>query len=150
MERLGGAFPGLLLTPRGEQSIQDGKYNQPYHAVCYGYIAEQMSGGSRVIGYTRRFSVYAPDADALPLAKRVARELLLLFGENRERLHYEPPHDVPTMDVWLTAQVGPGLLADVGGEQFKNQIYLYSITSDRKPLEWAREVAHEYGHYALP
>jgi hypothetical protein len=149
-ETIDGAFPGLLVVPRGDQLDKDDKYSQPYHAVCCGYIAERASGSNKVIGYARRFYVHAPDADALPLAKRVARELLLLLAENRERLRYDPPRDNPTVDVWLTRQNGQGLSADVGGEQFKNKIYIYGITSDRRPIEWMREVAHEYGHYALP
>jgi len=104
-EVIGGAFPGLLLTPRGAQDDRDGKYSQPYHAACCVYLA-QTYGGGKISGYARRFVVHVPEADALPLAKRVARMLLLLLGENRERLHVDHPRDVPTVDVWLTRQNG--------------------------------------------
>lgn len=48
------------------------------------------------------------------------------------------------VDVWLTRT------GDAGGEQFRTNLYLYDITSERTPIEWARELAHEYGHYLLP
>jgi hypothetical protein len=29
-------------------------------------------------------------------------------------------------------------------------IYIYDLQAERAPLEWARELAHEYGHFLLP
>jgi hypothetical protein len=143
-------FPGLLLTPSAPLRSADGKYGQPYRAVCYGYAALPRPGTEKTPLYVRRFAVYAPDSEFLPLAKRVARLLLLLHGLNRERLGFDHPPDMPVVQVWLTRQAGAGLDAGVGGEQFKNQIYLYDVTAARRPIEWARETAHEYGHFALP
>ena len=147
-EWINGPFPGLLVVPAGAAEDTDEKNHQPYHAVCAGYAAE--TAGGAVVRYTRRFLVHAPDADSIPLAKRTAKLLLLLHGENRERLGYEHPKNTPCLDVWLSRQAGAGLDADIGGEQFGSQIYLYSIFTERAPIEWAREIAHEYGHYALP
>ncbi|HLV79355.1 MAG TPA: hypothetical protein VKT32_03705 [Chthonomonadaceae bacterium] len=152
-EDLSGRFAGLLFVPRGALDVTEDKYGQPFHAACYAYVAERAPGSEvsgPVAGYDLRFAVYAPDADSLPLAKRVSRLLVLLIGEARARLRYNPPSDMPVVSVWLTRQAGQGLSADVGGEQFKDQIYLYDIYSARKPIEWAREVAHEYGHFSLP
>lgn len=148
-EAIGGVFPGLLLLPRGLRNSAD-EEKRAYHAACYGYMAERRTGGETITGYSRRFIVHAPEADALPLARKVARLLLLCLGENRERLKSDHPTNLPTMDVWLTQQAGSGLSPDIGGKQARNQIYLYALTADRSPIEWAREVAHEYGHYALP
>lgn len=145
-----GAFPGLLLVPQGTRNSVDGKYNQPYHAACYIYAAQHAAGQDAIIGYARRFIVHVPEADNLPLAQRVARLLLLIYGENSTRMHYDHPTDLATVDVWLTRSAGAGLSPDVGGEQTKNQIYIYDLAAERKPIEWAREVAHEYGHFALP
>ena len=147
-EAIGGPFPGLLLVPSEGGDDSDAKNHQPYHAVCAVYAAESANGA--LFRYTRRFLVHAPDAASLPLAKRTAKLLLLLHGENRERLGYEHPKITPTVDVWLSGQTGAGLDADIGGEQFGSQIYLYSIFTERSSIEWAREIAHEYGHFALP
>jgi hypothetical protein len=148
-ETLDAPFPGVLVTPPGSRDNHDEKYKQPYHAVCYVYAAERATGSRAITDYARRFVVFAPDADALPTAKRVARLLLLLWGENHaHRRGYDHPGG-ETVFVWLSRQVGAGLSPDVGGEQFKDHIYLYNIYAERRPIEWAREVAHEYGHYAL-
>jgi hypothetical protein len=149
-ENVGGPFPGLLLVPHGEQKELDSKYSQPFHAACYVYIVERATGDGAATGYAQRFIVHVPDAETLPLAKRVARMLLLLFGEDRARLGFDHPISDPTVQVWLTNQSGRGNAADAGGEQIKSDIYIYSITAERPPIEWAREIAHEYGHYALP
>ncbi|HZT40622.1 MAG TPA: hypothetical protein VFA07_00465 [Chthonomonadaceae bacterium] len=151
-EELDGRFAGLLFVPRGDFNLTDDKYGQPFHAVCYAYTAERAVGSADngpIAGYDLRFAVYAPDADSLALAKRVSRLLLLLLGEARARLRYDHPSDISVVSVWLTRQTEQGLSADVGGEQLKDQIYLYNIYSERKPIEWAREVAHEYGHFSL-
>lgn len=143
--------PGLLLVPHSEQSASDEKYKQRYHLTCYVYIGEMSAASATGLpnSYQRRFAIHAPEAETLPLAKRVARLLLLLYGLNHERLHYDHAFH-QTVDVWLSAQKAASSAVDVGGEQFTNQIYLYNILSERRPIEWTREVAHEYGHYALP
>jgi hypothetical protein len=149
-EPVSGLFPGLLVEPKGEQLDLDEKYRQPFHATCAVYMAERTLGSGAPTGYALRFVVHAPDAEALPLAKRVAHLLLLLLGENRTRLNFDHPISDPIVNVWLTRQGGQGTSADAGGEQIRSNIYLYSIYTERRPIEWAREVAHEYGHYALP
>ncbi len=149
-ELVAGPFTGAMVIPRGVRDSKDEKYGQPYHATCYVYAGELSRGNEAVRDYLRRFIIHVPEADGLPLARRVGRMLLLCYGENHTRLRFDHPHDEPTVDVWLTQKVGAGLSADTGGEEFANQIYLYDISSDRKPIEWAREIAHEYGHYALP
>ena len=147
-EIFGEPYPGLILTLKEAAADMDGKYNQPYHAVCAVYAAEQ--NGGKTTGYARRFLVHAPDAASLPLARRTAKLLLLLYGANHERLHFDHARTAPTLDVWLSRQEGAGLGDDIGGEQFGNQIYIYRIFTERAPAEWAREIAHEYGHYAVP
>ena len=147
-EMLAAPYPGLLFVPGEAAGDSDGKYHQPYHTVCAAYSAEKLDGA--IVRYVLRFLVHAPDADSAPLAQRTARFLMLLHGENGERLRLEHPRATPFVEVWLSGQAGAGLEADIGGEQFRNQIYLYRIFTERSPAEWAREVAHEYGHFALP
>jgi hypothetical protein len=147
-ERVDAPFPGLIITPKEPRPVSDEKYNQRYGAWCVVYVEEKAGGQTQ--SWVRRFVVYAPDAQALPLARRVAKTLLLLQTLTRERLKTDHNRSQPTVHVWLTHTPGAGLSPDVGGEQFQNQIYLYDIYAERKPIEWLREIAHEYGHYALP
>ncbi|HLK61664.1 MAG TPA: hypothetical protein VKU00_34275 [Chthonomonadaceae bacterium] len=149
-ETISGPFPGILVTPHKDLNVQDSKYAQPYHSVCTVYVTQRSSKSDTIHGYGRRFQVFVPDRASLPLAKRVARLLLLLWGENHEHLRFDHTADFPTINVWLTREIASGLSPDTGGEQFEHEIYLYAIFRDRSPTEWAREIAHEYGHYALP
>ena len=150
IETVTGVYPGLLLIPHQTANVIDEKYSQTYHAVCYVYPGDSpTTAGAATTEYLRRFAVHAPDADALPLAKRAAKMLLLVYGINHERLRYDHAFS-QTVDVWLTRQNAPNDTGDIGGEQFRNQIYIYNLYSERRPIEWIREIAHEYGHYALP
>ena len=150
-ETITAPTPGLLLIPRGEQTDTDEKYAKRYHLTCYGYVGELagVDASGQPTSYQRRFAVHAAERDALPLVKRTARMLLLLYGMNFNRLHYDHAFH-QTVDVWLSGQAASAASADVGGEQLKNQIYIYNIFAERRPIEWTREIAHEYGHYALP
>lgn len=148
-EMLDGLFPGLLLTVRSHDPLFDPRYQQPYRATCSAYIARRPSGGDSAANYSRRFEVHVPDSEALPTAKRVVRLLLLLQGEMQSHLRTDHPARYQTVSVWLTRRVERGLSPDTGGEQFKDQIYIYNLFADRRAVEWGREVAHEYGHFAL-
>ncbi len=149
-EVIDGAFPGLLVIPHVASNYRDEKYNRPYHLACHVYAALPSRAGSTEPSYGRRFLVCAMDEASMALTKQVSKLLLLLYEERRDRIHDDHPENQPTVNVWLTEKVEPGLSPDTGGEQFQNQIYIYNIHRDRPPIEWAREIAHEYGHYALP
>ena len=149
-EVIEGAFPGMLLVPKSTPTYRDEKYQRRYRLACHVYAASPSRTGDSEPVYRRRFLVCAPDQDALPFTKQVARLLLLLYGERHDRIRDDHPENLPTVNVWLTDRVEPGLSPDTGGEQFQNQIYLYNIHRERSEIEWAREIAHEYGHYALP
>ena len=149
-EVIEGAFPGLLLIPNLKPNYRDEKYQRPYHLAVHVYAAFPARTGDTEPVYRRRFLVCAANEDALPFVKQVAKLLLVLYGERHERIHDDHSVNLPTVNVWLTERVEPGLSPDTGGEQFQNQIYLYDIHRERSDIEWAREIAHEYGHYALP
>jgi len=140
----------FLLLPRGPQDNPDGKYHQPYHAVCHAYVQDPDSRGNVAAGYSQRFIIYGAAQESKPEMVRAARLLLMLWDEERVRMHHDHTPDEPTVHVWLCEQPGAGLSPDTGGEQFKSEIYVYDVLRGRRPIEWAREVAHEYGHYALP
>jgi hypothetical protein len=149
-ETIGTPYPGLLVIPPGKRHTPDATYGGMYDATCAVYMGEHAAGSATIESYERRFIVHVPTAESLPLAKQVGRMLLLLLGEAREHLHLDNPHAHPTIDVWLTARPRAGGGSDIGGEQRDNQIWIFDIASDRTPVEWAREVSHEYGHFILP
>ena len=145
-----GPTRAILLIPRGVRNNSDEKYHQSFHVACHCYVSNQLITAGAEPGFTQRFLVYAADMDGKQLMLRVSRLLILLWGQEHKRLHHDHTPDSPTIQVWLSPRKGVGLSPDIAGEQFKNQIYLYDVATERRAIEWLREVAHEYGHYAIP
>ncbi len=137
----------IIVIPQSPQAYIDSRDGQVYHTVCYGYAGNQDSQDHGAIRYTRRFAVYAPHADDLPIARRAARLLVLIYSEVHTRLKFDHPFG-QALFVFLNPNSYQN--ADAGGEQFRDRVYIFSIYSHRSPIEWMREIAHEYGHYILP
>ncbi len=144
---LTGQFPGLIYTPRNIMPVLETEYQQSFKVATGVYVAEKA--GDDIIRYARRFIIYTPNNELLPTTKRVARACQLLHALYKAHLQRDHPRTEPTVEVWLMQQ-GGGVSAEKAGRQFKNQIYLFNILTDRTPTEWLREIAHEYGHYILP
>jgi len=126
---------------------QDPRELRRYNRVSYGYAADPESKQLHL-----RFIVYYPSAglarpvvDHTPLAHRVMRSLLRLHCYATAYLgDVAPVPDDDVVHVWLADRGSPG------AEQMQSNILLYDIAQDREPVEWLREVAHEYGHQVLP
>lgn len=133
----------VILTPRlSEQSLSrsDPKHGWQFTVACYGYFRNEYLSQPEL-----RFRVYAQQVDDLPRAQKVCR-LLLRLGQlawHRLRLQVNLQGE-RVLNVWLCRQGNPG------GEQWRNNLYIYSIQSIQHPIEWLREVAHEFSHALLP
>jgi hypothetical protein len=128
----------VVPTTDASHTATDPRDGLAYHGVCYAEIAENGL-------FMRRFAVHVPERQLLPLAQRVGRFMALLwsaanrrFGTLSRRLRQQ------VVEVWLSRS------GEAGGEQFRNHLYLYDVLGERSGIEWARELAHEYGHYLLP
>lgn len=125
----------------------------------YGYPPNQPKDKQ---GYQMRVAVYSQEHkledDRAPM---VARMLMRLWAFNYHhlRLDHSAQYNGGIVDVYLCFGGKPG------GEQLfsvdyqfqknpdlahVNTIYFYDLKSFTKPIEMAREVAHEYGHATLP
>jgi hypothetical protein len=126
---------------------QDPRGRGRYNRVCYGYGADPE--GQQL---HREFNVHFPSAglaqpvvDHTPLAHRVVSCLLRLSCYMSAYLGGPmAPGADEVVQVWLADRGEPG------GEQMQGNIVLYDVDEDREPIEWLREVAHEYGHQVLP
>lgn len=115
--------------------------------------------------FTPRFRVFREDFEGKPeedFSVGVARFMLRLLEINRTRLRLD--HSVGgslrTVDVYLCNEGDPGALQRFtvdkddklpGGSAAKvNTIHVYDADGLTNRLEWARELAHEYGHATLP
>ena len=102
------------------------------------YVSDQAA-------YHLRFIVHFQSPEHRPFAERAGRFLGVLWGlANRRfagavsRLREAP------ISVWMTREGAPG------AEQHAANLFIYNVLSSRSGIEWARELAHEYGHYVLP
>lgn len=136
--------PTSITTALGQMKCfisSEGVYN-PHDQQTY-HLLLQVAPTNR----STRFKVYTTSSSEKQLATNVACFFLLLYREVSQHLHFDHPAE-QTLSVWLSPSRFTN--ADVGGEQFRNQIYIYDIYAARSPFEWCRELAHEYGHYILP
>lgn len=137
-EAIRGPLDGLIVVPRRSSAVKDPRDRAEFSSSVHVYLSDN---GALV----RRFIVHAPDRDGAPLARRCGRMLAWLwtaaharFGSTARGLFGAPVH------AWMTRS------GEAGGEQFRNNLYFYRLFEPRTGLEWAREIAHEYGHYLLP
>ncbi len=86
---------------------------------------------------------YASGSDA-PLAGRIAGLLALAHQILVQKTGREAANGTAPFDVWLCTG------GQTGGEQWRSNLYLYSLQTPRSSIEWVREVVHEYSHLALP
>lgn len=95
--------------------------------------------------YDARIAVHWQDPGQTELAQHSLRATALFYILVSARLHFDPtkPWGDP-VDVWVTQKGEPGARAQ------GHSIYLYASQAPRAPEEWLRELAHEYGHVALP
>ncbi len=143
-----GALPPPHLTVHAFQPpVMDKRDGSLYHAGVQVKVDTSPAGGQSL--YQTRFVVYVPHQSELPLAKRTALLLGMLYNEDHSRLQFDHPFQ-KTLKVWITDHQLAGLASDAGGEQLRSEVYLFNLFARRSPAEWLREIAHEYGHYALP
>lgn len=117
-----------------------------FNRVSYGFTASPDGDELRM-----NAMVYFPSpllsehqADYSALAERLTHILLRVHGYSRAAWGLPPAPDERIPRMWLT-ESGP-----TGAEQYEDDVFIYDVARDRQPIEWLREVAHEWGHFALP
>lgn len=117
-----------------------------FNRVSYGFTAMPEGDELRM-----NAMVYFPSpllsehqADYSGLAERLTHILLRAHSYSRVAWGLPPTPDERIVRLWLT-ESGP-----TGAEQYEDDIFIYDVARDRQPIEWLREVTHEWGHFALP
>jgi hypothetical protein len=133
----------VVLTPhRDQQRVirTDPKYGWQFAVVCYGYFRTEHLSQPEL-----RFRIYAQQTEDLPTAQKVCRLLLrlqeLAWMKLRLQVNLQGER---VLNVWLCRQ------GNAGGEQWRNHLYIYSIQEIQHPIDWLREVAHEFSHAIVP
>lgn len=128
----------VVLRHQPAEAVREARTGQLFASLC---TVNSLEDGAKRL----HFTIHVPDAPLLPFGERAGRFLGFVWASAERRWGrlcarlWEAP-----LDVWLTRQ-GPA-----GGEQVARNLYIYNLASDRTGIEWARELAHEYGHYLLP
>lgn len=140
---------------------------RPKRSPIYpGEFTRTVTGLAELRGqYVPRFRVFRETLAGKPeedVSVGVARLLLRLWEHNyyRLRLDHSVEYQMQMVDVYLCAGGKPGgeqrFAIDPddrtpGGSQAKvNTVHIYAVDSLSSPMEWLRELAHEYGHATLP
>ena len=143
------------------------KLEQPKKSPLNGWDFEYMTSGfardSENEGYNARIEVFnqfrPAEDDPTDL---VARELMRLWDFNRWRLNSDHSEYIfhRTVDIYLCFGGDPGgeqrtmedpyQLDQNGSPTRVNTIYIYAVPTLKDRSEFAREVAHEYGHATWP
>jgi hypothetical protein len=140
----GTAGHRVLVTQAGgappEGLGKDRLYKWAFPSIEYGYVWEPKAERWVMKGRTH----WAGGEDE-ELARDSLKAFLALWCAAKEYLDRDPtrPWGQP-IDLWISERGDPGARA-VGRD-----IYLYATKTPRAPAEWWRELAHEYGHVALP
>ncbi|MCS6948898.1 MAG: hypothetical protein RMM06_03415 [Armatimonadota bacterium] len=133
----------VVVTPQLHQSRvarRDPKHGWHFQVACYGYFRTEHQNHPEL-----RFRVYAQQTEDLPAALQVCRLLLRLQEVAWQRLRLQVNlQGERVLNVWLCRQ------GNAGGEQWRNNLYLYSVQEIHAPMQWLREVAHEFSHALFP
>jgi len=139
-----GAGPVVTEIPSagGQGVVGRARFNR----ACYGYVAVPEGEDLRLT-----VMVHYPSAllsqhgnDYAGLGERIAHMVLRAHCYSRAAYGLPQAVEQKVVRVWM-CEDGP-----TGAEQYEDDIFVYDIARDRHPAEWLREVAHEWGHYALP
>lgn len=130
---------GTLIVPRAylPTHAEEPQHHWSFAKVVYIYSFDAES--------RRLFcAVHYPDEANTALAGRIARLLALAHQTLTHRTGREAANGAAPFDVWLCTG------GQSGGEQWRDNIYLYDLDAPRSSIEWLRETVHEYAHLALP
>ena len=130
---------GTLIVPRAylPTHAEEPQHQWKFSKVVYIYQSQDKT-------LTKFCAVHYNGEANLTLAVRVARLLSLAHQTLTLKTGHEAANGAAPFDVWLCAG------GQNGGEQWRSNLYLYTVDTPRSSIEWIREIVHEYSHLALP
>ncbi len=130
---------GTLIVPKAYLPTHAG---EPQHHWSFAKVVYVYSPDAET---SRLFcAVHYPGQADAALAACIARLLALAHQTLTRKTGREAANGAAPFDVWLCTG------GQSGGEQWRDNLYLYDIETPRSSIEWLRETVHEYAHLALP
>ncbi len=118
-----------------------------FNRSLFGYIEDPATGRLRLrcITYYPSDLLTAEGTDYAATAVKLTH-LFLRFRYYAEAYLALVPTDDPEglVRLWLCEQRA------AGAERLGADVFFYGIGQERQPIEWVRELAHEYGHAVIP
>ena len=152
--------PGMTRITSNLQELNRHK-ESPLHGWIFPYLSEGLAKTAPDTEHALRFRVFNQfrPKENDPTDK-VTRMLLRLWEFAFTRLKMDHALQFRAIDVYLCAGGEPGAeQLKIYDEQerdgfsrplFRNNIYIYQLMDPPGSFEFARELAHEYGHATLP
>lgn len=130
---------GTLIVPKTylPTHAEEPQHHWAFAKVVYVYSSD--AGAPRLF-----CAVHYPGEANRALAVRIARLLALAHQTLTRKTGQEAANGTAPFDVWLCTG------GQSGGEQWRDNVYLYDLQTPRSSIEWLRETVHEYAHLALP
>ncbi len=142
MEDNGGPIVKEIPSAGGQGVVGRARFNR----ACYGYTAVPEGEDLHLtvmVHYPSRL-LSERGLDYSRLAERIAHILLRVHCYSRACYGLPQTVEDRIARAWM-CESGP-----TGAEQYQDDIFVYDVARDRTPVEWLREIAHEWGHYCLP
>ena len=130
---------GTLIVPKAylPTHAEEAQHHWSFSQVVYVYLPD--ADESRLF-----CAVHYPNTANAALAARIARLLALAHQTLTQKTGREAANGTAPFDVWLCTG------GQSGGEQWRDNLYLYDLETPRSSIEWLRETVHEYSHLGLP
>ncbi len=134
---------GILVVPNAylPTTAAEPQHGWKFAKVTYLYLPASKPNSQK---FTLLCAVHYASGNDAPQAGRMASLLALAHQTLVQKTGREAANGTAPFDVWLCAG------GQTGGEQWRSNLYLYSLETPRSSIEWIREIVHEYSHLALP
>ncbi|MEA3402717.1 MAG: hypothetical protein U9R79_15870 [Armatimonadota bacterium] len=142
MDGCSGPVEKEIPSASGQGVVGTARFNR----VCYGFTATPEGEELHMTAMTHYPSALLSErgADYSALAGRLTHILLRVHCYSRSCWGLPQAVEDDVVRLWM-CESGP-----TGAEQYEDDIFLYDVGRDRAPVEWLREIAHEWGHFSLP
>ncbi|MGC9318088.1 MAG: hypothetical protein ACP5KN_08640 [Armatimonadota bacterium] len=142
MDGRSGPVEKQIPSAGGQGVVGTARFNR----VCYGFTATPEGEELQMTAMTHYPSALLSErgADYSGLAGRLTHILLRVHCYSRSCWGLPQAVEDDVVRLWM-CETGP-----TGAEQYEDDIFVYDVGRDRAPVEWLREIAHEWGHFALP
>jgi len=134
----------LLLTTAAF-AAREGERADPVHRWLFPQTDCGYVWNDKTSSFVMRIRAHRGEGVDAALADQALAAVLCFHCAAREYAERDPtrPGGQP-IELWLTRDGQPG------AHSVGRNLYLYAMGVQRKPAEWLREIAHEYGHMSLP